>query len=602
MIGFLLFDSAIIEPEKAVKAIDALHTFTLLKQITILDTNLVLFRNQYKNNYYLENERYILCVTGTFIYKSQRGNNALKELSRNLKSNNHIEHLYSDFRGHYNLIYCNKKTSKISLLTDKEGVQQSFVFSRNSRYAFSSNLLLLAALVDTALDPCAIWEYVHINITMQWKTIFKDIKRSLPATLFNKVEDTWNESQLWKIRISYPYLKDTDRAIIKKTSSSFIDDLKVLSNMDSDEIIADLSGGTDTRTLLTFLLKYHDKITVSTAGPCDHIDVLIARRIAEKMGLDLYWYEDKNTLPRISQERMDEIIEIADGTINPFLLLKSLPYIQEKAKQYNMILGGNGGPLFKDHFWLFEFNRINRMSEPKWKRIAQFSLTDYPIQDELFQKPYIDIHLHFENMFLDHSKQIQGTNNQKIDYVYFTLKCPMFMGPQLSLTNKFQDVYHPMLNADIVEYMMNIRPDIRKRNILQFSMIYKNNPKLAWIRTDNACPAVPSTGKYVFLRIYVFWRYLKAFLRKYYMIVLKRNYIRQVHSLKNMEEQLKELGYMELLNYSNMKIAPMLSEKEIRRILDLPHTSSNFTYILNILSVELFIKKVEMMGNKKISF
>jgi len=377
--------------------------------------------------------------------------------------------------------------------------------------------------------------------------------------------------------------------------------LRILNNIDGNKIISDLSGGTDTRTILSFLLKYHNNITVSTAGPSNHLDVIISKKIAKRMGLKLYWYDDSKVSIEISHEKIMEALEIADGTLNPFSLLKSLPFIKEKGKNYDLILGGNGGPLFKDHFWLFEFNRINRMREPNWKRIANLAMNDYPVQDTLFIEPKEKIYSYLEKMFREHSKKIKGTNNQKLDYIYFDLKCPSFMAPQFSLTNQFFDLYHPLLNGDIVEYMVNIRPDIRKRNILQFSIIYKNNKQLAWIKTDNACPAVPSTGKFALLRGYVIWRYFRAFLRKFYVLVLKSSFTRAVHSLSNIGEELKKLGYFDLLNYDSMKIKSIISEKEFDRIVNNPNESSNNSYILNILAVELFIKHVEKMGNKNIS-
>jgi len=303
---------------------------------------------------------------------------------------------------------------------------------------------------------------------------------------------------------------------------------------------------------------------------------------------------------QVNNDMVLQAIEIADGGLNPFPLIKSLPYFEEKASKFNIVLGGNGGPLFKDHYWLFEFNRINRMKEPNWHRIASLSINDYPIQDMLFINQKEGIYDYLAKMFLKHSKNIEGTNNQKLDYVYFDLKCPAFHAPHFSLANQFMDVYHPLMNGDLVEYMLNIKPDIRKRNVLQFSMIYRNNKKLAWIRTDNECPAVPSTGKFSFLKVYVFWRYFRAFLRKFYILVLKRNFVKAVHSLGDITNHLQALGYYDLLKYDRLKTAPLFSEKELYRMMDNIDASSNMTYILNILAIELFIKRVEDLGNKSI--
>lgn len=600
MIGYLIFDPNYIAKKAASKAIDKLITFRLLKNLTTRNTEIFFIKNQHVNNYILENENALLCATGTFIYQGLRGNEALQLLMERLNYQENILNVYADFRGHYNLIHVNKLDSETSIYTDKEGLQSGFVSSQNGRTAFSSSLLLLASLLDSSLDEIALREFIHIGACMEWRTLFKNLKKMQAGTRYSKVKGKWRQDRLWRISVKYPYLSDTDKDIIHKTSSMLMNDLKVTANMKARHLVSDLTGGTDTRTVLSFLLKYHNNLTVSTAGPSNHIDVIISKRIANKLGLTHYWYQDMEN-QEVSHNKVAQAIEIADGNINPFHLLKSLPYFEEKARRFKIIFGGNGGPLFKDHYWLFEFNRISRMREPNWQRIANLAVNDYPAQDRLLTNQKDGIYSHLAQMFLNHSKRIVATNNQKLDYVYFDLKCAGFHAPQFSLTNQFLDVYHPLMNGDIVEYMLNIKPDIRKRNVLQFTMIYHNNNKLAWIRTDNECPAVPSTGKFAFLRIYVSWRYFRAFLRKFYTLVIQRNFVRPVHSLNIVAEQLRALGYFEMLKYDKLNTAPLFSEKELSSVLSNPNAGSNLTYILNILAVELFIKRVEQLGNKSIS-
>lgn len=600
MIGYLIFDSNYIAKKTAERTIGLLATFRLLRHIKMQDTEIFFIQNKSANNYILENEKTLLCVTGTFIYGGLRGNDALQLVLEKLDNGKELTDIYLDFIGPYNLIYLNKLTSQLYIYTDKEGLQNGFASSQDGKMAFSSSLLLLASLVETSLHEIAIREFIHIGSCMQWRTIFKNITKIEAGTKFTKYKNKWHQERLWKIGVRQPYLPDSNSEIVAKTSSMLMDALNLVSNIEGKRVGSDLTGGTDTRSILSFLLKYHKKIVISMAGPPNHIDVIIAKRIAKKLGLNYYWYPDVE-FQEVTHDKINHAVEIADGNINPFQLLKSLPYFEEKAKRFDIILGGNGGPLFKDHYWLFEFNRISRMREPNWLRIARLSITDYPIQDKLFINQKESIYSHLAKMFLNHSKNIHGTNNQKLDYVYFDLKCAAFHAPQFSLANQFLDVYHPLMNGHLVEYMVNIEPDIRKRNILQFSMIYNNSKKLAWIRTDNECPAVPSIGKFAFLRIYIFWRYFRAFLRKSYMLVLKHNFVRPVHSLNIVANRLLDLGYFEMFKYDKLKTAPFFSEREISRIIKHPNASSNLVYLLNILAVELFIKHVEGLGNKSIS-
>ena len=86
----------------------------------------------------------------------------------------------------------------------------------------------------------------------------------------------------------------------------------------------------------------------------------------------------------MTNEQIARAVELADGNRNVISLAKALPYYEEKARRFDVITGGAGGPLFKDHYWLFEFNRVGLGREPNWNRIARLSVVAHAIQDDFF--------------------------------------------------------------------------------------------------------------------------------------------------------------------------------------------------------------------------
>jgi hypothetical protein len=65
---------------------------------------------------------------------------------------------------------------------------------------------------------------------------------------------------------------------------------------------------------------------------------------------------------------------------------------------------------------------------------------------------------------------------------------------------------------------------------------------------------------------------------------------------------LKKQGYFEMLAYKNMRTAPMVFKKGILEIVKGTTSKSNSNYILNMLSIELFIRYVERLSKKSFSF
>ena len=599
MIGYLIFPTKNYRLAKAEAILKKSITFKLFKEFHAENNHIIFFKNRFSNNYFIETDEHFIATVGTFIFNEEIGEKALQKLLDRFDHNNPHEVPYAEFTGSYNLVYFDKIRKKIILWTDREGLQSGYGYFKDNAWAYSSNLIMLAALVRAEIDFKSVQDFIHIGATVNGRTIFKGIKQMDSATIFEEKGENWVSRRLWQINIQESNYNYSDPKIVNELSNKMITYLGFLKKLKETDICTDLSGGTDSRTVLSILLKIKRKVDINVAGPEDHEDVVIHKKIAEKLNLHSLWYADPLKDFNVTRDKLLEAIEIADGTRNAISLMPGLPFFKERAEKYIILLGGNGGPLFKDHYWLFEFNRINRKREPNWDRIAHLSTIDYTWQDDIFRNSEREGD-RLAKLYLNHSKRIRGTNNQKLDYVYFDLKMKAYHAPQFTTCNQFFNIYHPFCDGRLVEFSINIRPYIRKRANLQFSLIYKNNKKVAWIPTNDGIPAVPSTGKFFFLKIYVLLRYARALRRKIGMYILHRNALQSVYNMSPIYEQLKSLGYMKkFLTLENMKTASLYKENEIERMLRDPNKSSNIDYLLNILSVEMCISYKEYLEDKK---
>jgi hypothetical protein len=286
--------------------------------------------------------------------------------------------------------------------------------------------------------------------------------------------------------------------------------------------------------------------------------------------------------------------------MSPFGLSKQVPYFHKKAERFDILFGGNGGPMFKDHYWLFELNRIDRPVEPNWDRIVRYSLTEGRINDDLFARG-IDYTEHMKSMFLHHSHKIEGTNNQKLDFAYFDLKCQYLGSPQFGFGNRFLDVYHPMCDGRLVEYSMSIRPWIRLRARLQSELIYKNSSDMAWVLTDNFVPCVPDSGWRYPLRLLRAVRYLRAARRKFNDFVLNK---RQVAADSRALSFAASIRQSELApawkDPTELRLAPLLNLQEVTRLNTAAAEGAHSGYAQRIYAVEAIIRGAEVLGDRRL--
>jgi hypothetical protein len=589
MIGFLLHDNRIFSADEAMAACRVLRTFSYTNTESMGNIHVHFYRNTWPNNYYQSDQHFRIAVAGTIIFRDSYGNAALKNILRCLLSGQTLEQLFPEFRGPYTLLLIDRVKEMAWVLNSREGLRQCYLSTRNTGKAFSTNLLLLAALTGGEPSPEGVRQFIHLGATMEQETIFSNVNRVLPASLHQYTNKRWAESRLWRVRVEQPdshmsYQRARDTLI-----QSFSNCFNFLSNRDSKRVVADLTGGTDSRTVLCCLMEIHPNPVTTTSGPSDFSDVKIARRIAARLGLEHYWY---NTTSRaLVQAELDRAVELADGNLCPISLAKGLAYYEEKARRFDFITGGGGGPLFKDHYWLYEFNRVGLSREPNWDRIVNLSLVSHTIDDDYFVG-YEDGILHgIAELFRRYSAQISGSNNQKLDFVYFDLKSPSLTSPFFTLTTQFMDVHHPMLDGENVQFSINLPPSIRKSNILLFSIIQSLRPEIAWILTNDGLPTVPPVNLHWWLRIFRGRRYLATAYRKSRRLMLGTSGERSNSSLDIRE--IERMGYFDFLNYPSLTFSEFISMSKLDAFKSSTETEPGKSYIVKTLAAQLFFLRVK---------
>ena len=589
MIGFLIHDERLFSNSRAVGACRALRTYSYQNTEQMGPLRIHFFRNASLNNYIARDERCTTCVTGTLIFDNLHGSKALSSLHDALYGGKELVDLFKQCKGPYTLIHIDRVAGQVSILNSREGLRNCFQTTREKRRAYSTSLLLLAAL--SAARPCAegVRQFIHIGATLEEKTIFENVERVSAASLHTYHNEEWTTSRLWRLATSVPDRGLTCQDATKQLTESFVRNFGFTSNIDSGRVAVDLTGGTDSRTVLCCLMEMHAKPVASTSGAEDFVDVRIAQKIADKLGIEHYRYHPVSV--QMTDERITRAVELADGNQDAVSLVRLLPYYEEKARRFDLITGGEGGPLFKDHYWLFEFNRVGRRCEPNWDKIAKLSLVQHAIQDDFFLGFGVRIMDKVTELLSQRSAAVSGTNNQKLDFVYFDLKMPAFAGPAFSLTTQFMDVFHPMVDGDNVQHSINLSPEIRIRNILLFGMIQRLRPELCWILTDTGLPTVPPVGLNSWLRILRGRRYLQAGLRKI-RTALWGSSGEGTDKSSDIEE-LRTLGYFDLLNHSSLAVSSMISAAKLAEYKGSPRKQPNQHYLTATLSVQLFFERVQ---------
>lgn len=592
MLGFVVGPAASAHARQVQHLIAHCHTLSFEERLDVGRHAVWIYRTEGENNYRLAFGRgRQLVASGTLMLGRLRGANALQSIARRLLDGDSLSSVYADLRGPFSLLCTDPDAGQILHLTDRDGLMRCYRVRIGSDSFTSTSLFLLAGLSDGKVDRQGVQEFIHGGSPVDGRTLFEGISVIRKATLSVLSDPHAAPTVLWRPTVHSPYLDDSDADIVDRMHEMFVTALDTERRTDRP-LATDLTAGTDSRTVLSFLLRSGQPLVSSTAGAAGHVDVDTAQTLARKAGIEHYWHPVESTV-EFDQRVLDAGVEYSDGAMSPFGLLKQVPYFREKSRRFDMLFGGNGGPLFKDHYWLFEFNRIDRAAEPNWNRIARFSLTEGRVNRQLFTDG-IDYLGQMEAMFRDNTAGLVGANNQKLDHMYFDFKNQWFGAPQFSFANRFMDTYHPMCDAHLVEYSMNVRPWIRQRARLQSELIYRNDPRIAWVLTDNLVPCVPDVGLRYVLRLARTIRYMRAARRKFDDFVLdRRNHSRDTRA-STLIDSLQTTRLAERFRQpERLRLAPMLNLPEVSQLFASVSAGMHSGYVQRLIAVEAILDRVE---------
>lgn len=601
MLGFIVFRTDAELAARVRECLGRFRTLTPAGNYSVGSLEVQTFGTTSQNNYlHEEADGWSVVVSGTVMLGRQRGTTAARRIAERLGSGESPAAIYKDLRGPYAALAAHKGTGRVLILTDRDGLIPVYGTDSSQSKIYSTSQLLLASVTVRPADPVGVQEFVHGGACMNGRTLFSGIQRAPKATLISLTGSRHDLEQLWKPTIHYPYLKDTDREIVDKMHQLFSDALSTDPLDPTKAFGADLTAGTDSRTVFSFLVRSGNRVLASTAGAEDNIDVQRAREMCASAEVEHWWYPVAPTV-EFDQDLIEDCVEHGDGCMGPFSLLKQLPYFEQKAARMDFLCGGNGGPLFKDHYWLFEFNRIDRRTEPNWDRIARYSLTETNVDRALFPAG-IDYIEHVKRYFSDWSARLDGTNNQKLDFIYFDFKNQYFASPQFSFSNRFLDVYHPMCDARLVEYSLSIRPWIRLRARLQSELTFRNDPGIAWVLTDNYVPCVPDTGWRFPIRALRFIRYARAARRKILDFGLNKSALAPDSRALTLMASLaaSELGAA-CERPDHMLLAGLISTARLEQLIEGAKTGRHSGYLQRVLSVEAILRRVQRLSGRPVA-
>lgn len=263
-----------------------------------------------------------------------------------------LVHLYEELgpelvtrlRGMYAFAIWDRQSRRLLLARDRVGIKPLYVYHDDEKFIFASELKAILAHPNVSfhLDPVALEDYLAFGMTINPRSIFREIKKLPSATTLQIDQRVWQPSTRTYWRLTF----QTDEAASIEEWTSRVRD-KVIESI-KVHLIADvpvgafLSGGLDSSVIIAACPKTtHGPLQTFSIGFTDerYSELPYARQVAER-------YQTVHVEELVTPDSVHLLEEITQYFDEPFADTSAIPtYLVSRlaAQHVKVVLSGDGG-------------------------------------------------------------------------------------------------------------------------------------------------------------------------------------------------------------------------------------------------------------------
>jgi len=280
-------------------------------------------------------------------------------------------------------------------------------------------------------------------------------------------------------------------------------------------VVCDLTGGLDSRLVALSLVSAGIPFDAVVTGPENSPDVLLAARIARHLGVRLT-HETRQAPDDLNTWR--QALEQAGGVVRPRLAARLLA-LQTGRSDYDVSVGGLGGELLRDFWWLQDPLGLEDETAPDWGRLIRTRIFQSPQPRELLRGEWADAVAEGTKQCVDFFGA--GTRNLELkrkrdllDFAYLRLHLAPWAGANLSLSSSVIQLHNPILHPGVLQVAWGATLKQRRLGTLVRESISLLDRKAAAIPVESGGTALPLGPMTPWRRLPLFARLFRSAARR----------------------------------------------------------------------------------------
>jgi hypothetical protein len=376
----------------------------------------------------------------------------------------------SELCGHF--IFLKLRVEKVEIQTDKIGLRDIYLFQSNEYTIFSTRLDWIGKFSKSSFDISNLGSGWLLSSQLTNGSLLKNIVRITKCKLCSISTNSYQVIN-WQSQFS------KKNNPVQNDFSIELNKLIVGLAADNENLELSLSGGLDSRLLLSFLLKNKINFNAHTFGNPDHPDNKIVNQISEKTG-----FKHRNIYTPV------EKIENLERQIEEYCLIKriSSPVTEYLNLHYydtfepgTLIIDGGFGELWRNES-LLKLKTTHKQAVKEKNIDSLFKLLSVNRADIFSYDVLNEMRIRAKNQIdelFSHVKSIEeiGINNF-IDIILFDIKMLNFISPEQTRIDHYAVNLMPFVQPTLLNLFLSIEDKSKENGRMVRQIINQNCPEL----------------------------------------------------------------------------------------------------------------------------
>jgi len=333
-------------------------------------------------------------------------------------------------------------------------------------------------------------EFIATGILYEDRSLWQGIRKIGPATVLTLDPAGVQQQRYWDFTAVEPERLNLEEAA-EQTHHGLVEVLKALPDT-GEPLISDLTGGYDSRLLLTGLLAAQRPFHTTVSGSADHPDVTVAAHIAAALKLQ---HQNISAPLLPTAEEFDAAVRMTDGEFDAFDFARILHIHRHLAAGHGMSLNGSFGELARGYWWELLWPKLANRQPLDVGRVARKRFAAIGYDQSIFAPAArLDLAAHMTEVAGRAIQPIAGyPNTTQMDCVYYSLRMQRWQGRIASSTNQLWPAFSPIGFAQVLDPILAARAETRFRSLLARHLFQRFAPPLARIPLEHGYPPVPAS-------------------------------------------------------------------------------------------------------------